>query len=933
MCCKKNKKTIKALCFLLLTVLSITGMKTLLPIDIIHAGAAYHQIPDIDKPAPINFLNGSFEQPDIDTDFYEDNMYTTSTSLILPHYNFYHQDRVNGWNTIPVSPTNYEKPYAYYIEIQEAEARHNVHHSAYIQFAQKAADKYQYAELNSEYPGRFYQVAETTPGTRVYWQFAHSARKTSRGIATGIDTLNFYLRPAGTPDVAPSGAHLICTAATDGEGNGTVSGASNPVSVTKAGEWSFYRGAYKVPSGQTSTEFSYESVTTSSGGARGNFLDAIKFQTGSKLIAEKSILGGDGRRIEGGTALIGEIVTVKVDITNWGETDASRCVFSDILDDHLEYIPDSAELDGVDAGTKAVYDSGTDELKINFGTGATAGNEVSNGGILSGSQTMGTNTTTLKGETVTITFKARVNGSVGTVVKNQAKVTYNDKDYEAYNPDNISDFSYVQGKTVEAGDEATYINQFEIVNRSIAGNGTVWIDSNEDGNIGTSGERLISGAEVKVVDSATGAQAEDINGNPLVTNTDSNGNYSFRSLTQGSYKILMEVPPGYRVTSKADPVIIVSNATLSTQTTPNNNAKQNGTKAEIGPIDLSNDFTFEYKEYTANNLDIGFVPQTDIAKTAKVDGGNEEEGTQEDPVTVELNQSLDYLITIENHATNVADTIDKALTITDVIPAGLTVTGTNPPADSAVDDPGGSGGTLVTWNIPSPIAVGKTIFTIYTTVYQGSSEFVNTAKVKQGADGSEEETNNTYHKSNGISFIFYKVDENGDSLQGAEFEFYACTHTHTIDCEGLTDPSKCNHVHSPATDNTAGNCWDVGNPLQAVSEAGGRVEFPLLNTGDYILRETKSINGYQIPAGQWLIHVDTTAGIFTITGRGDPLPPAFYTEEVDDGNGGSKEVYKLPNYPNYTPPFTGGSGTILFTVGGIVLIGAAVILIIITKKK
>ena len=43
--------------------------------------------------------------------------------------------------------------------------------------------------------------------------------------------------------------------------------------------------------------------------------------------------------------------------------------------------------------------------------------------------------------------------------------------------------------------------------------------------------------------------------------------------------------------------------------------------------------------------------------------------------------------------------------------------------------------------------------------------------------------------------------------------------------------------------------------------------------------------------------------------------------------------FKIVNTKNFTLPQTGGTGTILFTVGGIVLIGTAVILLITTRKK
>ena len=195
----------------------------------------------------------------------------------------------------------------------------------------------------------------------------------------------------------------------------------------------------------------------------------------------------------------------------------------------------------------------------------------------------------------------------------------------------------------------------------------------------------------------------------------------------------------------------------------------------------------------------------------------------------------------------------------------------------------------------------------------------------------------------GTDFEFIKVDEDGNPFGAgdAEFQLYSCTHVHDTNCGGLIDPDKCNHYHKIdgggavipgdnhyelATDiSEANGCWAVSGStvLTAITDADGKILFEELNSGDYILAETSTIPGYQLPMGQWMIQVDAPTGTINISSRGES-PPAFMQDIA---------VLKLPNYPKLTIPHMGGTGPILFTAIGIVLVGAALILSVITKRK
>lgn len=175
-----------------------------------------------------------------------------------------------------------------------------------------------------------------------------------------------------------------------------------------------------------------------------------------------------------------------------------------------------------------------------------------------------------------------------------------------------------------------------------------------------------------------------------------------------------------------------------------------------------------------------------------------------------------------------------------------------------------------------------------------------------------------YYKLNNMDFVFYKVDQSETPVSGVEFQLMKCKKTGTS-----------GHTHSPLATNDAGNCWDVDNPIKVVSAADGKVSFPQLANGDYMLVETKTRSDLELPQGQWLISVNVSTQKITITAKGDALPPAFYTKT----NGQGETIYYLPNFPKKLLTITGGTGTLAFTVVGIVIIGTAVMIAVVSKKR
>lgn len=308
---------------------------------------------------------------------------------------------------------------------------------------------------------------------------------------------------------------------------------------------------------------------------QGNYTDGVELTTSAKLIAKKSITTSAA---DGSTASKGEIVTITIAITNWGEADASRCVFRDVLSDGLTYVAGSARINGVAAGTLATFNSTTDVLRINYGTGATAGTASTNGGVVRGSTFMGTSGTTGQGQTVTLSFQALVTGSAGYVVRNQASTTFNDSGWESYNASDYTSYSSVEGRTLSASDQTTYVNQFTIVGSSISGR--VWADQSADGALDPSEVRL-SGIPVTLY-----AATDTTFTNPLMTvNTLADGTYTFSGLGVGNYQAAITIPSWYYVSPLAN----------------DNDAVVNGARAIVTPIDV-------VANTSVTNKDFGLVP-------------------------------------------------------------------------------------------------------------------------------------------------------------------------------------------------------------------------------------------------------------------------------------------------------------------------------------
>lgn len=163
-----------------------------------------------------------------------------------------------------------------------------------------------------------------------------------------------------------------------------------------------------------------------------------------------------------------------------------------------------------------------------------------------------------------------------------------------------------------------------------------------------------------------------------------------------------------------------------------------------------------------------------------------------------------------------------------------------------------------------------------------------------------------------FNFSFIKENEKQQSLGNVKFALYRAKKD-----TGSIDP------------NESDTRWDMTEEPYRESTSSsdpvnkGQVELKNLASGEYLLLETKTVTGYDLPQGYWIIKIDAEAGSVEIHGSENPKPPAF---RFDDGK------YFLPNYRKSFLPNSGGMGRIVLLIVGIVLLGLAIALNLKGKK-
>ena len=183
-----------------------------------------------------------------------------------------------------------------------------------------------------------------------------------------------------------------------------------------------------------------------------------------------------------------------------------------------------------------------------------------------------------------------------------------------------------------------------------------------------------------------------------------------------------------------------------------------------------------------------------------------------------------------------------------------------------------------------------------------------------------------------------KVDPDGNKLEGAEFQLYAGAPDSNGNYEGRDPLVTYKYEKGQLVINS-------NDGKTAVTDKDGIAYLIGFEAGTYALVETKAPNGYIIPDGQMQLDVVETIGVdedgkeavtdvkYTLT-TGDEVTelPTEVLGDVEIGDG-SVAVTKIVNPKGFNLPRTGGAGTWMFAVGGILIMAGMATAFVKLRKK
>ena len=215
------------------------------------------------------------------------------------------------------------------------------------------------------------------------------------------------------------------------------------------------------------------------------------------------------------------------------------------------------------------------------------------------------------------------------------------------------------------------------------------------------------------------------------------------------------------------------------------------------------------------------------------------------------------------------------------------------------------------------LSAGDKLIITYSATLENTAEvgkaLINTATLAYGKGQSKQAITNTYT----WSFTVKKVSEQQTPLSGATFELYSDKECKTKIWLKKGEDGSTYQVSGDGTD----------------SIAAGEVTIQGLDSGTYYLKETAAPSGYNKLSGVIEVVIAQADNNAETTNDGK----VTYTYQKDDGttvsvnedDGGTVTVV---NNKGTLLPSTGGAGTTLFYIlGGILVVGAGVLLI--TKKR
>lgn len=211
-------------------------------------------------------------------------------------------------------------------------------------------------------------------------------------------------------------------------------------------------------------------------------------------------------------------------------------------------------------------------------------------------------------------------------------------------------------------------------------------------------------------------------------------------------------------------------------------------------------------------------------------------------------------------------------------------------------------------------------------VSKEDSAFVYTYGIKVDKVSDKQESGQDVYLP-GAEFTLHRTNSQGDK-EGAPINFVA------VDADnGVYRVAK----QTEASGTTTTTTLTVGKEDTTENDSrAGKLDIRGLDVGTYILTETKAPDGYNLPskAIEIIINDSKTSGSGDSYQNGangitDTTDNSDNTTEADDGYVSTK----ITNTKGFTLPTTGGMGTVLFTAGGVLLMGAGLVVLVLFLRR
>ena len=213
--------------------------------------------------------------------------------------------------------------------------------------------------------------------------------------------------------------------------------------------------------------------------------------------------------------------------------------------------------------------------------------------------------------------------------------------------------------------------------------------------------------------------------------------------------------------------------------------------------------------------------------------------------------------------------------------------------------------------------------------YNYKDGMVNTAYLEYDNDPYDDTDYRTI-EDNEIVYTYAlqitKTGDNSEVLEGAEFELKRHDPEGTM--KFVKESDGIYHVAAQDEANTAVD--------RVVSNIGGIIQIKGLDVGSYTLTEVKAPDGYTLPSNPnttiTLSEGETTDGVLdSIEANGTKVIAGSVGVDGTDDNQGNVGISNSTS--DFDLPQTGGIGTVIFTVAGILIMSGAVILLVTASKK